>query len=181
MHRAMTKGVKFFAVAVGLATSQSCAVHQTEAPPLAGPSELAQSVTITASPDTLKLGTSATARGESATVVVQVRGPDGSAQVGKSVRLDVYVTVGGSVSDCGILAQHDLFTSSDGRATTVFTAPGSPLPQPECSNFSPGGSITLVARVADSNYQTSVSHSASIRMIPSSVITSPGAPVVNFT
>ena len=65
--------------------------------------------------------------------------------------------------------------------TTVITAPGSPLPQPECSNFSPDGRVTLMARVTGSNYQTAVFHSASIRMIPSSVITTPGVPVVNFT
>jgi PKD domain len=173
--------IKRFAAAVivaGLAAG-ACTVHQTEEPALAGPSDLATSVNVTATPDTLKLGVSPTALGESSQVVVQMWGPDGAPAKNRAVRVDI--AVGNSFTDCGQLSVRDLVTGNDGRAATVFTAPTQPLPQPECSNFSPGGTVTIVATPVGTNYQTASQRTATIRMILPNVIQGPGGMAVNFT
>ena len=167
------------AVLVAGIVAGGCAVHQTEEPALAGPSELANAVEVTATPDTIKLGMSPIAPGESSQIVVRVMGPGGAAVANRSVRVDV--VVGQSFADCGQLALRDFVTGSDGRAATVFTAPTQPLPQPECTNFAPGGTISIVATPAGTNYQTSSQRAATIRMIMPTVIQPPGAPTVSFT
>ena len=172
----MTGMTKNFAalltVAAALAVTSAC-VHQTETPALQGPSELAQSVTVTATPDTIKLGMSASSYGDSSQVAVQLRGPNGSAIPNKAIRLDL------SPSGCGFLSASQIVTGSDGRAVAIFTAPGTPLPMPDCSNFD--GTVTVYANVLDSNFQTALFHSASIRLVLPTVIVAPGAAVVNFS
>jgi hypothetical protein len=172
----MTKGFTLSALAV-LAIVSGCTVHQTDTPGLSGPSELGQSVTVTATPDLVKLGVSATSVGESSQVVVLVRNADGTPASGKQIHLDI--SVGGLFAECGTLSQRDVVTGSDGRATSRFTAPGTPLPMPDCSNFS--GSVTVVATVVGSNSQAANYHTASIRMVEPTVIVSPGAASVNFS
>jgi hypothetical protein len=170
---------RFCTLALALSVG-GCAVHQEGAvPPLTGPSGLAVSMIITASPDTVKLGQSSTSAGESSTVTVQVIGPDGSPQPNKGVRLDILV--GGTTADCGTLSVRDLVTGSDGRAAAKFTAPGLPLPMPDCSGFSPGQTVTIVANMTGSNFQTAVPYTASIRMLAPTVIPAPGGASVNFT
>src|SRR5437867_600224 len=132
----MTKNLAVvLTAAAALAAGSACTVHQTEPPPLQGPSEFAQSVTVTATPDTIKLGMSASSYGDSAQVVVQLRGPDGSAIPNKAIRLDL------SPSGCGFLSASQIVSGSDGRAVAIFTAPGVPLPMPDCSNFD--GTVTV--------------------------------------
>jgi plastocyanin len=173
--------IKRFAAAVLVAgvAAGACTVHQTEVPPLAGPSDLATSVNVTATPDTIKLGLSPTALGESSQVLVQMFGPDGAPAKNRSVRVDI--AVGNSFADCGQLSARDLVTGSDGRAATVFTAPTQPLPQPECASFSPGGTVTIVATPVGTNFQTSTQRTATIRMVLPTIIQGPGAASVNFT
>jgi PKD repeat protein len=156
----------------------ACTVHQTVEPALAGPSELAQSVSVTVSRDTIKLGPSATSAGESAVVTVRVRDQNGNPVSGKSVRLDALV--GQLVSNCGTLSQHDLQTGSDGTATAVFTAPGQPMPLPECQNFTIGDTVTLAAAVVGTGFQTTLPQAATIRLIAPSIISPPSAIAVNF-
>ena len=169
----------FGTLAAMLALGAACTVHQTTAPALAGPSELAQSVSVTVSPDTLTLGSSATSSGQSATVTVRVRDQNGNPVAGKSVRLDE--AVGQFVSNCGTLSQHNLQTGSEGTATTVFTAPGQPLPLPECQNFTPGDIVTLSAAVVGTDFQTTLPQSATIRLVAPTVITPPGSITLSFT
>ena len=167
------------AVLVASALAGACAVHQTEEPPLAGPSDLATNTQVTATPDTIKLGVSAASPGESSQIVVQMYGPDGAPAKNRQVRVDV--AVGANYADCGTLALHDLVTGSDGRAATVFTAPSQPLPQPDCANFAPGGTVLVVATPIGTNYQATSQRTASIRMIMPTVIVPPGAPTVSFS
>jgi PKD domain len=170
---------RFCIFAVALAAGGCTVQQQSAAPPLTGPSGLAVSMIVTAAPDTIKLGQSATSAGESSTVTVQVIGPDGSPLANKGVRLDILV--GGTAADCGTLSARDLVTGSDGRAAAKFTAPGLPLPMPDCSGFSPGQTVTIVANVTGSNFQTAVPYTASIRMLAPTVIPAPGGATVSFT
>ena len=101
------------AVLVAGIVAGGCAVHQTEEPALAGPSELANAVEVTATPDTIKLGMSPIAPGESSQIVVRVMGPGGAAVANRSVRVDVVVgqsfaiDAGASIISVGVLVTND--------------------------------------------------------------------------
>jgi hypothetical protein len=172
----MTKALGFCCALVAtLALGVACTVHQTTEPALAGPSELAQSVAVTISPDTLTLGTSATSAGQTAVVSVRVRDQNGNPVSGKTVRVDI----SGALSSCGTLGQHNLQTDANGTATTTFTAPGLPMPLPECQGFT--NPITIAASVVGSDFQTALPFTAQVRFVPPTVISAPGAIAVSFT
>jgi chitodextrinase len=175
--------MKRFAAAVLIASALAgaCVVHQTDVPPLSGPSDVSTSMAITANPDTIKLGVSPFAPGDSAQIVIQVFNTDGTPSRNRVIRLDILV--GSAFVDCGTLASHDLVTGSDGRAVTVFTAPAQPpwMPQPECGAFTPGNTVTIVASVIGTNAQVSIQRTAQIRMLLPTIIQNPGSIFVNFT
>jgi hypothetical protein len=161
------------ALVVATVVAAACTVHQTTEPPLAGPSDLAQSMSITATPDTLNLGPLNSLSGDPSTIAIRLFDASGKAQSGQTVRIDTFP------SDCGQLAPRTMTTDGSGRATAVYTAPGQPLPQPECSGFP--SSIDVTATVVGTNYQTTVSHAASIHLVVPAVVQTPGGPVANFT
>lgn len=153
----------------------ACTVHQSEAPSLSGPSGTGLSLHVTATPDTLILN------GSQASVAVDARDATGAPVVSLPLRLDVLVN--NKVADCGTLTTHNLTTGSDGRATTVFTAPTLPLPQPDCDAFVPGGSVLIEATPILNNTLSSpgLTNIAGIRMVEPTIITDPNAPTVYFT
>jgi hypothetical protein len=153
----------------GLAFVTGCTIHETETPPLTGPSEFAQSVTVTATPDSIALN------GQQSSVVVQAFDATGSAAANVSLRLEVYPF------GCGALSRATAVTGSDGRATAVFTAPSLPLPMPECSGFSPGDEVLVAATPIGSNYQTARTSFATIQLVMPTVIAAPGGPTPNFS
>ena len=86
-----------FAFVAALALSAACTVHGVDVPPLTGPSELALSVAVTATPDMLPQdGASQSA------IVVLVKGPDGKAVAGQGLRVET--AVGGALQDYGLLS-----------------------------------------------------------------------------
>ena len=153
---------------VVLATA--CGVHQTEAPSISGPSTLAQSVTITATPDSL------TQNGASQSAVkVLVNGPDGRPLAGRAVHLDM--TVGGALVDYGTLSTKSVVTASDGTATSIYTAP----PAPPAGTAQNSGSVSIVATLIGNDAQTQVPVAADIRLVPPGVILPPaGTPTPAF-
>jgi hypothetical protein len=161
------------ALLAAIALAGACTVHQTEVPPLAGPSDLAQAMSITATPDTINVGPLNSISGDPSAIAVRVFDASGKGQSGQTVRLETFP------SGCGQLAPMTLTTDSSGRASAVFTAPGQPLPQPECAGFP--SVVDVVATVVGTNYQTSVSHTASIHMVVPAIVQAPGAGSVNFT
>ncbi len=170
MGKVLSLGTLVATVLLGSA----CTVRQTVEPALAGPSELAQSVSVTVSPDTLTLGSSATSQGQSATVTVRVRDQNGNPVSGRIVRVDI----AGIASNCGTLGQHNLQTDGNGMATTTFTAPGQPMPLPECQAFT--NPVTLSAAVVGNDFQTTLPQTATVNLVPPSIISAPGAIAVNF-
>jgi PKD repeat protein len=157
------------AVAVVMA---ACTVHQSDsAPPLTGPSEFAQSITITSNPDRL------TQDGQSqSAITVKVFDATGSAAVGVPIRLDMLVD--GTLVDFGTLSARNLVTGGDGRATAVYTAAPAPPPASQGSN-----TVTIRAIAVGSNAQTSNGgFSTDIRLVPPGVILPPaGTPTASFT
>jgi PKD repeat protein len=128
-----------WAVLVAIAAA-GCTVSQAEPPALTGPSTFGTSVSVTASPELLTLGPSATTPGQQSVIVVSVFDEHGQPKANQNLSLDVVVN--GEPSGCGQLSQRTLTTGSDGRATAIYTAPGTP---PNCPNFNNDGTVTIRA------------------------------------
>lgn len=167
----MAKPSRLIAITAVVALGAACSVHQDSTQTLSGPSELAQSVTVTATPDAITLD------GSQATIQVHVRNASGAPAANVAIHLDSDVA---SNEGCG-LAQQNLVTGSDGRASTTFTAPRLPISLPECTGFAPGAVATIFATPVGTNFQAALSESASIHLIAPTVIFPPSGPTVNFT
>jgi PKD repeat protein len=168
----MTKGIALCSVLAAAFAATACTVHQADtAPPLTGPSGLAQSVTITATPDSI------TRDGQSqSAVVVRVIDASGQPAAGVALRMDIFD--GGSLVDFGTLAARTIVTGSDGRATTAYTAP----PAPPTSSPSTVRIVTISATPVGGNAQTSPSFTTDIRLMPQGVILPPaGTPTASFS
>ena len=146
--------------------ASACTVHQTSTPELAGPSEFALSLNVTATPDSLALD-----GGSQSAIVVETRDATGAPRPGVAIRMDIFV--GSTAQDCGQLSARNVVTGTDGRATLAFTAPSLPLPYPNCANFSPGNVVTIGATPSGSNFQTANIRTATIRLVPTGVIVPP--------
>jgi chitodextrinase len=99
----------------------ACALDKQSAPALAGPSELALSLNMTASPDVIMQD------GQS-TSTIQVTARDGNGTPMRGVFLRASITIDGTLVDFGTLSTRTLSTDSTGRATVVYTAPPTPPP-----------------------------------------------------
>src|SRR5262245_50555084 len=132
----MTKRLRVLAAAIlTMAAGAACTVHQADdAPPLTGPSGLAQSVTVAAVPDRI------TQDGQSqSSITVRVADPNGQPAPGVSMRIDMLVD--GTLVDFGTLAARSIVSGADGRATTVYTAP----PAPPVTANNRGNTVTIRA------------------------------------
>ena len=167
----MTKGLATTAILAASFALSACMVHQSETPPLGGPSDFAQSILVTASPDRI------TQDGQSqSSIGVRVIGPTGQGASGVAVRLDMLV--GGVLADFGTLSTKSVVTGSDGRASAVYTAPAAPPPTLNSGT----NTITIRAIALGSNAQISNAYSADIRLVPPGVILPPAdTPTASFT
>jgi PKD repeat protein len=160
----------------------ACSVHQTGAPPLTGPSELALSVAMSASPDTI----SQDGRSNS-TVTVSARDAAARALSGVTFRLDMVVD--NQLGDYGTLSARSVTTGADGRASVVYTAPVAPpngSSAGSCSESAGAGTtagrcVQITATAVGSDYSGASTHSVVIHLTPTSVITPPSSiPVASF-
>jgi PKD repeat protein len=132
-----------------------------EVPPLAGPSEFALALAVTATPDVLpEDGTSQS--------VIQIAVRDANAQPLANVQVRL------NASD-GQLSAGTVVTGSDGRASVTFTAPLTTTP-----GFDPGKIAEILAIPIGNNYQNARATSVWIRLVPPAVITAVGAPFADF-
>jgi PKD repeat protein len=154
-----------------VALAAACTVHDDKVPSLTGPSEFGQSVSITATPDSISQdGASQSA------IVVFARGPNGAGLPGVSLRLQI--VVGGAVQDYGTLSAKTIATGPDGRASSVYTAP--PPPPPPANGLE--RRVSIVVTATGSNFQTAVSQTADIRLVPTGIILPPAqTPRPSFT
>jgi len=160
-----------WALAVAVAMTAACTVHQSDsAPALTGPSDFAQSISITSNPDRL------TQDGQSqSAITIRVFDSTGSPATNVPVRVDMLV--GGVLQDFGTLSARNVVTLSDGRATVVYTAPPAPPPSNQVS-----GTVTIRAIAVGTNAQSSNPFSTDIRLVPPGVILPPGGtPTASFT
>jgi hypothetical protein len=163
----MIKGLAACSALAAAMAMAACTVHESaSAPPLTGPSDYAQSITVTASPDRLPRD------GQSqSSIAVRVFDATGSPAAGVAIQLDVLGV--GSLIDVGTLSVQRLMTLSDGRATAVYTVP--PAPPPAACDTTETVSIRAIA--IGNNAQTANPFSADIRLLPAPVIVPPLDPL----
>jgi PKD repeat protein len=121
-----------YAAALPLAAMAACTVHDVDVPSLSGPSSLAISLSVTATPDTLPQDGAATSR-----IVVKAFNAGGQPYPNLSVRLDMRIN--GSVQDFGTLSARTILTAADGTASAIYTAPAGP------SVGGLGSTVTVIA------------------------------------
>ena len=163
------------AVALALITTAGCTVKDAQAPPLSGPSGLALTLTVTASPDSISQD-----GGSQSSIKVTAIGPDGRPVSGLPIRVDMMVN--GVAQDFGTLSARAIVTNGDGVATVVFTAPPSP---PNgvfgtCGSL-PGTCVSIVATATGTNFDTANSQSVKIRLVPPGILLPPpDTPTASF-
>lgn len=154
------------AASIGLS---ACTVKKTEAPPLAGPSELGLSLRTSVVPDILDYDGFS-----QSTVEILARGPDGRPMRAVPVRAEI--RLGGQIVDFGRLSARNVVTGDDGIARLTYTAP--PAPAEPVDSFTV---VTLVLTPIGSDFNGSDSRSVEIRLVPRGVIIPPnGAPRPDF-
>ena len=162
----------------------ACGVHQTETPGLTGPSELALSLRITATPDSISQD-----GGSQSSIQIVAQDANAKPIVGLSVRVDI--RVGGTFVDFGTLSARTVVTGSDGKANLVYTAPPPPPAnstfQATCGTFATTGEldgqcVAITAAPMGTNFSTAQSQFVEIRLVPPGVILPPaGTPTPKFT
>jgi len=159
-------------------SAAACTVHQTAVPELTGPSEFATSLSLSANPDSIAMGRSVNAPGQQSLIIVTVFDASGQPKPNQTVRFDPLVN--GQLSDCGQLSTTTAITGSDGRAATVFTAPGTP---PDCPNFNSDGSVTIRATAVGTDFQSSSASARNVGVFMAlpTVVNAVGGFVVDFT
>jgi hypothetical protein len=145
--------VRLIAV-VSLAVS-ACTMHETEIPGVAGPSELALAVSVSAAPDSIvQDGFS------QSSITISARDAYGQARANLQVQLNILVN--GASASFGTLSQRTVFTNSEGRGFAVYTAPLAPTFQAG----TPGNIVTIAATPVGNDYAVATSHYASVRVTP---------------
>ncbi len=159
------------ALLIAVVLTAACTVKETDIPSRAGPSELALSITIEALPNRV------TRNGvDRSTIVVTARDSQGSPAPSVQLRVDSIVLE--VVQDFGTVSSaHTIFSGTDGRATTVYTA----SPAPPAGVFQLTDLITIRVTPVGVNFQTSVSQTAQVRLVLPTVVSPPGSPSAVFT
>jgi PKD repeat protein len=162
--QAMTKYITRALVFIAATVAAGCTMSDNNPPPLAGPSEMSLSLTITASPDVLSLD------GASQTLVT-IEARDSNGQPAANVPLRVEIIADGQFIDFGSISARTLVTNSNGRATFVYTAP----------SFVNGTIPDLQLSVTPTGSDASghVRRLVAVRLVPPGVIA--GAPNAVFT
>ena len=114
------KAFTYIAPIAAALTLTGCVAHQVEPPPLSGPSDLALSLSVTASPETINQDGASQSR-----ITISAIGPDGKAKASLPVRVDMALS--GVAQDFGTLSARSVVTNTDGKAFVVYTEPPSPV------------------------------------------------------
>ena len=168
--------IRRVAVAFALLAAAGCTVKNSEPPPLTGPSGLALTINVNATPDSISQD-----GGSQSSVKITTIGPDGRGVSALPLRLDMFVN--GVAQDYGTLSARSVITNSDGIATVVYTSPPSPVNGVfgTCSGL-PGNCVSIVATPTSTNFATVNAEQVLIRLVPTGVILPPaGSPLASFT
>jgi PKD repeat protein len=162
-------GTTFIGLLALAMSAASCTVKDTEAPSLSGPSEMALSLAVAASPDLIYQDGS-----DQSSITITARGPN--SQPARGVNLRVDMMVGGMMADFGRLSARTVTTGDDGVARLTYTSP------PAVPNLDAGTVVTLLVTPLGTDYRNSIERQVDIRVIPKGVILPPnGAPQPAFS
>lgn len=151
------------------ALSGACALESPDVPPLTGPSTLALSLTVAASPDILPED----GRSQS---VIRITARDQNGQPAPNVALRVDTVFGSTIVDFGTLSARNVTTNGNGEAAVTYTAPRAPQ-----FGVDTGAIVTIAVRPIGTDYfGTSIGSATYIRLVPESTALIPGAPEPNF-
>lgn len=156
---------------MAIAAAAACTMKSQEAPPLTGPSDFAQSITVGASPDVLSQD------GASQSVItVTARGPAGEPIANLSMNAEIRVN--GARVDFGSLSARHLVTGGDGRSTFVYTAPPSPALSVREST-----DVSIVVTPIGTDVANGSERMTTIRVIPVGLVVPPDglAPYFSFS
>ena len=157
-------------VAIAVVAGAGCKLDKQEAPPIAGPSELGTSVTLYASPDTLRQDGASQSQ-------ITIQAQDGSGQPVRNLPVRLDIAVGGTLADFGQLSAKNLVTGGDGRASATYTAPPAPADPVDSQTV-----VQILVTPGGTDYSAATSRSVSIRLVPPGIILPPnGTPVPSFT
>jgi len=166
----MTLGSRIIALLALAVAVTSCTVSETEPPSLAGPSELALSLEIQASPDQVRQN----GRDQSV-ITITAKGPNSQPVRALTVRVDMLV--GTTFADFGTLSARTVVTGDDGVARVTYTTPPSPA-----DPSGPGTILTILATPTGSDFRGATARQVDIHVIPGDVIRPPNsAPQPAFT
>jgi len=168
----MTRTLKATAllVAIAVVAGAGCTVDKQDAPELSGPSELGTSVTLYASPDTLRQDGASQSQ-------ITIQAQDGNGQPVRNLPVRLDIAVGGTLADFGQLSGKNLVTGGDGRATATYTAPLAPADPVDSQTI-----VQILATPGGADFANATPRSVSIRLVPPGVILPPnGTPVPSFT
>jgi hypothetical protein len=160
--------IRRFAAAALTVAAAGCTVHDTEPPPLSGPSQLALALRVTASPASVPQDGFSTS-----TITVQAIDDKGNPKAGVPIRVDMMVN--GSTVDYGTLSARSVTTSTGGTVNVIYTAP--PTPPNGINGFGlcdngflggvPGNCVSIVATVTNgNNFVNANPDSVLIRLMP---------------
>ncbi|NQW03562.1 MAG: PKD domain-containing protein [Acidobacteria bacterium] len=147
----------------------SCSVESVTTPLPTGPSELAISLVLSATPDVIR-------QDGTAQSTIQVLARDAFAQpmAGLSLRLETLAN--GLLVDFGVLSSKTMITGSDGRASVTYVAPGPPPPAAQSDVL-----VTIRAIPIGTNYASAQARTVDIRLTRPGVILPPnGTPQPSF-
>ena len=173
------KAFTYIATIAAALTLTGCVAHQVEPPPLSGPSDLALSLSVTASPETINQDGASQSR-----ITISAIGPDGKAKASLPIRVDMALS--GVAQDFGTLSARSVVTNTDGKAFVVYTAPPSPVGGITGVCYAvPGTCVDIVATASESGsgtFVTAAPASGTIRLVPPGVILPPAfTPKAAFT
>lgn len=163
-NREMTKFIRYTFMLVGAVMAAGCTLANVEPPPLAGPSEMALSLTISANPDVLSLD------GASQTLVT-VEARDRNGLPAANVPLRAEILADGEIIDFGTISARTLVTGSNGRASFTYTAP------PFVNGTIPKVQLSITPTGTDASNH--IRRLVSVRLVPPGGIT--GSPTARFT
>jgi PKD repeat protein len=150
------------AIAIGIAIA-ACALDTSEMPPLAGPSESALSLAITATPDLLLQDGSA-----SSLVEIAARDAAGRAVPGLALHLATYVN--NIRTDYGVLSSRTISTDKNGRALVTYYAPATP------PNAADDVTVAVVATPVGPNFANTRERMVLIRLVRPGTVLPPNRP-----
>ncbi|MGE5198045.1 MAG: PKD domain-containing protein [Rhodospirillaceae bacterium] len=168
----MTRTLKATAllVAIAVAAGAGCTVDKQDAPELSGPSELGTSITLSASPDTLR-------QDGASQSLITIQAQDGNGQPVRNLPVRLDIAVNGVLADFGQLSGKNLVTGGDGRASVSYTAPLAAADPVDNQTV-----VQILATPGGTDFGNATSRSVSIRLVPPGIILPPnGTPVPSFT